>query len=134
MEFTEYKETDEYKNYFKAIKAEKPSMHSYLIEMSIFGYFYENKLKSMSKTERKKYKSLMKNKEAHNKKEHEETPKEYKGMTVYASEEEWKKANPHVKDVKIANLPEGVEPGLKLLGVEETPLPNVIEENQKECE
>lgn len=131
MEFVEYKETDEYKNYYKTIKTENPNMPGYLIELSIFGYFYENKLKSMNKTERKKYKSLMKNKEAWNKKEHQEIPKEYKGMTVYSSEEEWKKANPDVKDVKVANLPEGVKPGLQLLAVEEGESKTHLIENEQ---
>ena len=44
--YTEYKQTEEYQNFFEIIRADKPRMSEYLIDMCIFGYYhttlYEN--------------------------------------------------------------------------------------------
>lgn len=106
--YDEYKKTDEYKEYFCTIQNDKPNMNAYLIDLCIFGYFYETLLEEMDPEERSKYVSIV---------EQEETEKnaplkvpellkcEVKAIDVFDSYEDYLKANPHVKDMPTIGEP-----------------------------
>jgi hypothetical protein len=91
-EFDSYKQTEEYTNYFDSIKIENEGMSDYLINLAIFGYWYEL---NHGKIEEAKEKVLY------------PAPKgDLKGLVgVYDSFDEYLQKNPDVKvlgeDIKL---------------------------------
>ena len=100
--FNEFKKTEDYKNYTEMIKCDKPLLSPYLIEMAIFGYYYELLRDEMDEEMLKKYSSLITLAEE-NSYIKPEPIKEYKGVNVYVSEEDYFQRNPNVKPMAIAS-------------------------------
>jgi len=100
--YDEYKKTDEYKDYYNTVQGDKPNMSGYLVDLCIFGYFYETQLEEMEPEERSKYTSIMDQVETEKNtplKVPEPLKCEIKAIDVFDSYEEYLAANPHVKDI-----------------------------------
>ena len=100
-EFAEYKKSEEYLGYYQSISMDKPEMPGYLIELCLFGYFYENYLDTLSIEEREKHTSIIKDAEE-NKYEIPKPPVEYKGVNVMSAEE-FELSRKNIREIKIAN-------------------------------
>ncbi len=101
MKYDEYKKTDDYKGYVDMIKADKPEMSLYLIDLCIYGMFHEEQLLEMSEEERANHVSFM-DKKYETKNEKIEVEPEYVGIATYKNEEEYLLANPNVKPMPLA--------------------------------
>lgn len=99
-EFEKFKETEEYKNYNEMIRNDKPELSPYLVEMCLFGYFYEELRNDMEDEQLQKYPSLFVVAEKEPYIKPEPTP-EYKGVSVYESEAQYLEENPHVKPIQL---------------------------------
>lgn len=99
-QFEEYKKTEEYKTYYEQIKIDKPELSIYFIEIALFGFFYEEHRTEMDEEFREKYPSLI-DRPKDISYDKLEVVSEYKGISIYANEEEYLKANPHVTPIKI---------------------------------
>lgn len=100
-EFAEYKKSEEYLSYYHLIREDKPEMPAYLIELCLFGYYYENYLDTLSIEEREKHSSIIKDAEE-NKYEIPKPPVEYKGVNIMNAEE-FALSRQNIREIEIAN-------------------------------
>jgi hypothetical protein len=99
--FEEYKKSDDYQYYFELIKQDKPMLSIYLINIILYGYFYENYISELPEIERKKYVSILE-------REQKTIPPvkgDMKGITIYDNEDDYKKQHPNVKPIKTIGEP-----------------------------
>lgn len=98
-QFNIFKKTEDYKNYTEMIQSEKPTLSPYLIEIAIFGFFYETLREEMDEILLKKYPSLIELAESKTFTK-PEIISEYKGVDIYENEEDYLRKNPNVKPIK----------------------------------
>lgn len=98
-QFEKYKTSEEYNTYTEMVKVDKPTLSPYLIELCLFGFFYEELRKTMSEEQLEKYNSFFDLAETNNYPK-PEIVTEYKGVKTYKNEEEYLKENPDVKPIK----------------------------------
>ena len=94
--YEEYKKTDTYQIYFNMISTEHPEMSAHLIDLAIFGYFYESVLEKIPETERGELVSILEQPEF--------VPEKVKGdipdmILSYDSYEDYLVKNPNVKPI-----------------------------------
>lgn len=99
--FEEYKESEEYKYYFEMIKNDKPNLSVYLINIILYGYFYETFISNLPEDERANYKSILTQEE----KVIPAVKGDIKGVSVYESEENYKKQHPELTEIKTIGEP-----------------------------
>lgn len=97
--FNVYRKSDEYAEYFAMIKADKPEMNDYLINLCLYGYWYENQLEKMDPEERKNYPAIIGN-ELPPDKIPEPLKGDLIGVSYYKDELEYMLKNPDVKPIK----------------------------------
>lgn len=106
-QFNKWKTTEEYDFLKNTIINDKPTLPLYLVNVCLFGYFFEELRKNMSEELLEKYPSIIENAE----KTPFEKPtviKEYTGVSVFENEEEYMKANPDVKPINVVGSSEGL--------------------------
>lgn len=99
--FEEYKQSEEYTNYFNLIQEDKPNLSVYLINIILYGYFYESYIASLPITEQQQYKSLL----TQEQKLLPVVKGDMKGINVYQDEDEYKTKFPDLKPIKTIGEP-----------------------------
>ncbi len=99
--YEEYKKSEDYKCYLGMIQNDKPNLSKYLIDIILYGYWYETFLENLPEDERSKYTSILDREE----KIMEPVKGDMKGVGVYESEELYKLENPHLTGIKTIGEP-----------------------------
>lgn len=116
-DFNVYRKSDEYAEYFAMIKADKPDMNDYLINLCLYGYWYEDQLEKMDPEERKKYPAIIGN-ELPPDKIPEPLKGDLLGVSYYKDELEYMLKNPDVRPVKTIGEEFKLEEALDLENIE----------------
>jgi hypothetical protein len=99
--YEEYKKSEDYNNYVALIQNDKPNLSKYLIDIIMYGYWYETFLENLPEEERKNYTSILDREE----KVMEPVKGDMKGVGVYESEELYKQENPNLTEIKTIGEP-----------------------------
>ena len=108
--YEEFKKTEEYDNLFNSVKYEKKNMSDYLIDLCLFGYYYETLLETIPEEERGDFKSILDQEEKILPKVCGDLPDM---ILSYDNYEEYLLENPHLKDIPVVGEP------LKLIETED---------------